>query len=62
MIEVNKAVGKILKQKVPHLCVKTCHGRHYYATESERVMRLIREFETGQVVSVYPDMKDKKGE
>lgn len=54
MIEVNKEIGKMLRKKAPTLCVKTSHGRHYYATETPRVFRLIEEFETSKVSTVYP--------
>lgn len=61
MIEVNKEIGKMLRQKAPGLCVKTSHNRHYYAVETERIMRLIRESEADKVVYTYP-AKEKKGE
>lgn len=54
MIEVNKEIGKYLKQMAPHLCVKTSHNRHYYATECAQVTRLIEKMETEKVVSTYP--------
>ena len=54
MIEVNKEIGKYLKQMSPHLCVKTSHNRHYYATECAQVTRLIEKMETEKVVSTYP--------
>lgn len=54
MIEVNKEIGKMLRKKAPKLCVKTSHGRHYYATETPRVFHLIEEFETSEVSTVYP--------
>lgn len=55
MIEVNKEIGKMLRQKAPGLCVKTSHNRHYYAVETERIMRLIRESEADKVVYTYPE-------
>lgn len=55
MIEVSKTIGKMLKQKVPHLCVKTSHGRHYYAAETYQVQKLIQKFNDSEVVSTYPE-------
>lgn len=59
MIEVSKTIGKMLKQKVPNLCVKTSHGRHYYAAETYQVQKLIQSFNDSEVVSVYPNRDER---
>lgn len=57
MIEVSKEIGKMLKQRVPNLCVKTSHGRHYYAAETYQVQKLIQKFSNSEIVSVYPEQE-----
>lgn len=54
MIEVSKEVGRYLKQTLPYMCIKTTHGRHYYAEENPKVraeMANVKE----RVVYTYPE-------
>ena len=56
MIVLSKKVGKRLNAVVPELVTKTCHGRHYFATECKEVFDLLAE-QKEKVIYTYPEKK-----
>ena len=54
MIEVSKEVGRYLKQTMPFQCVKTTHGRHYYAEDNPKVWKEIAKVPQ-KVIYTYPE-------
>lgn len=49
MVELPKYYGKKLIQILPKYVKRTCHGRHYYATDCEEVWDRLEEIKKDEM-------------